>query len=94
MDRDDGGNWFINRNKNTGAYGCYTRNHHSTRYGLVSLEPGQQIEDVFPFTLGNLTWEIRSAYDPWLLSMVLTEDTRSFGMSSSELRILGFALLF
>lgn len=94
MDADDGGNWFINRNKNTGEYGCYTRDHNSTRYEQILLDPGQQIEDVFPYTLGKITYEIRSAHDPWLLSMILTEDTNNFGLTAFELRFVGFGLLF
>jgi len=59
----------------------------------IFLEKGQHIEDVFPFALGKVTWELRSSYDPWLLSMVLTEDTKEFGMTENELRYIGIALL-
>lgn len=94
MDKDEGGNWFMNRNKVSGNYGCYSRNHNSTKYDQIELGIGQQIEDVFPYTFSKLTWEVRSAYDPWLLSMILTEDTKDFGMSTFELRMIGFGLLF
>jgi hypothetical protein len=94
LDKDQGGNWYLNRNKETGEFGCYSRNHNSTQYDLITLQPGQRVEDVYPYTMGKITWEIRSAYDPWLLSMILTEDTKNFGMSKTELRVLGFGLIF
>ncbi|CAI2371541.1 unnamed protein product [Moneuplotes crassus] len=94
IDKDAGGKWHLNTNKRTKAFGCYSQYHNATSYTVVPLEPGQRIEDKFPYTLGDITWEIRSAYDPLLLAEVLTEDTNNFGLSSTELRFLGIGLLF
>ena len=94
IDKDDGGNWYINRNENTGEFGCYSSKQNATDYEIIPLESGQQIDDKFPYTINNVTWIVRSAYDPWLIAVVLTEDTNKFGMTSFELRFLGLGLLF
>lgn len=94
VDKDDGGNWYLNKNRNTGEFGWFTRNHNATDFEQIILSPGESIEDKYPLILGEITWEVRSAYDPWLLAMVLTEDSNEFGMTSYELRFIGIGLLF
>jgi hypothetical protein len=84
----------VNKNELTNQSGCYTQYHNTTTFEIIKLDEGQQIDDKYPYTLGSITWEIRSAYDPWLLSEILTEDTSNFGMSATELKMLGFGLLF
>eukprot|EP00344_Euplotes_crassus_P001144 CAMPEP_0197008310 /NCGR_PEP_ID=MMETSP1380-20130617/44739_1 /TAXON_ID=5936 /ORGANISM="Euplotes crassus, Strain CT5" /LENGTH=335 /DNA_ID=CAMNT_0042428851 /DNA_START=219 /DNA_END=1226 /DNA_ORIENTATION=+ len=94
IDKDAGGKWYLNTNKLTKAFGCYSQYHNATSYTVIPLETGERIEDKMPYTMGDLTWEIRNAYDPLLLAEVLTEDTNNFGLSSTELRYLGIAMLF
>ena len=93
VDKDDGGNWYLNKNKMTGESGCYSQHHNTTQYTQIVLSGGSKIDDVYPYTVGKVTWELRSAYDPWLVAMVLTEDTKNFGMSALELRYIGIWLI-
>ena len=94
LDKDDSGKWYLHTNAQTNGFGCYTQTHNATSYEVISLEPGQRIDDKYPFTMGYITWTIRSSYDPLLLAKVLTEDTNNFGLGYFELRYIGFALLF
>ena len=94
IDKDQGGNWYLNTNEDTGEFGWYSSNYNSTSYEVIPLEEGQRIEDIFPYKMNNITWEVRSSYDPWLLAERLTDDTNNFGLTAIELRLLGFGLLF
>lgn len=84
----------MHRSRNTNEFGCYTSMHNATEFVTISLDSGQQIDDVYPYTMSKVTWEVRSAYDPWLTAVEVTEDTNQFGMTAFELRFLGFGLLF